>query len=535
MSKRSLSGLLFAFFAPAGRGVQAAPGRAARLLPAVLSLSLGGFGVLVAPGPAAALKPLPKKGAAAAAKKGPPAPPPDGTLLSSSREVTVRADAGTEWKEAEMGQALGRRDRVRSGKGGTATLDAAGGRLWLDPATQIVVLGEKVKKGKAGVELVEGSLRAAVDTSGPAGKARVLRVQAGDAEVRIRGTARVQVGPAPGDLQVAVYQGTAEVAGKKGPPAKLSAGAGLALRRGAKPKVGGLIGAPAWEGEAGLFFAVPQRGGVSAAELQLPFKAVPGAARYRVEVGRDEALTDRVYVGTVPADAKLASARVTGKGRYFVRLQAVDSDQVTGPGPVQPVVVAEVRGDRLVATLAPAAPGKAHPVLLAGAGELAFDLVPAGAAGTGKLQVQLDGKAVPSEGGAVAMRVGRGLHQVQVIGEGGQKGELRVEVSRPSYAVEIGQDAPAAGPRAYRVEIRALDSVGQGASGGPPVQVRAAPVEAGADKDKAPEGQAMALSMKAAGVYVGQVEVAPGQLLRLSVRDGDGPVATADLPGAGVE
>ena len=52
---------------------------------------------------------------------------------------------------------------------------------------------------------------------------------------------------------------------------------------------------------------------------------------------------------------------------------------------------------------------------------------------------------------------------------------------------------------------------------------------------EATEGRPVGLEAKGPGVYVGELQVPVGRTMRLSIRDGDGVVASADLPGPGAE
>lgn len=449
-----------------------------------------------------------KKAPAAAA-----APIADGVLLGFGKDVGFRSEGSAEFKEPQVGQVLSRADRIRTGPAGLATVEAAGARYGLEHATQLALAG--AKKGKGLPELVEGAVRISFDP-GKAGKP--LRLQTAEGEVRLRGVARVEL--LPGELSVAVYDGQAEVAGKRG-TVKVPAGSGAVLRRTGKNKTGGLIGAPVWEG--GLFFALPQKGSLNpAAELTLPVKAPEGAVRYLLEVGRDEGMLDRVLLATVSAESKLVTARLLGRGRYYVRLQAIDGDRVPGPGPVHAVDVAEIRGEHLVTEVTPVT----RVPLLSAAGELFVEIL----AGNGKLGAELDGRPVSAgSAGTLPIRAGRGPHRLVVMSAAGNKGEVRIEVTRPSYAVEINQGTPdrtGRGSRGYRLEVRALDAAGQAAAGGDGLRAGTAAVSGGG------AGEALQLARRGAGVYTGEVDVPPGQVLRLSVRDNDGLVASAELRGS---
>lgn len=518
----------------------------------------------------------------------------EGLVISCSKDSALKAEGhegrggrSGEWRDCEGGASLQTNDRARTGKAGLLTLalvaqaapsapsgpgvlgtaakgaakaegasagspstaasasgaaasagstarDSALARVWLDPGSQLQLL-PATKKQPAGVALSEGAARLSSEPALAGKVARPLRIQLPDGELRLRGVARVELGPGAGDASIAIYDGQAELQETRGRRAvvKLAAGAGALLRRGGKLRSGGLIGAPSWEGEKGLYFALPQRGPATAvADVALPFRPVQGAVRYRVEVGKDEALLERLQATTLSAELRRAALRLPGRGRYFVRLQAVDSDQVAGPGPVQVVEVVEVRGERVSqSTLGGVGNGSAAP-LLQGTGELAFELL----SGGGRLQVQLDDKPVQSESQSpsyVQLKVGRGPHHVQVRSEGGYQGDLRVQVTRPSYEVELSQGLYAAVGRSYRVEVRALDGAGQKPAPVVGLSARTAVLQKNAQAQvEAVEHGGVTLVAKAPGIYQGELAVPSGQVLRLSIADADGPLVSTDLRGS---
>ena len=195
-----------------------------------------------------------------------------------------------------MGQALRARDRHRApAKAGTATLDAGGGRLWLDPGTHVSSV-TKVK-GKAGVELVEARSgrrwTRAPRRRRPRAPVRrrrqshLLRCLGGDSEgarARLRAGAD---GPAAGAAGRGLRRFTAEIAAQEGPGRiKLAAGSGS--------RCGRVKGAGQRPHRRPVVFgtargACSSRCRSAAARCRLgwlPFKGVQGAARYRVGSAR---------------------------------------------------------------------------------------------------------------------------------------------------------------------------------------------------------------------------------------------------------
>jgi len=168
--------------------------------------------------------------------------------------------------------------------------------------------------------------------------------------------------------------------------------------------------------------------------------------------------------------------------------------------------------------------GRDKATLLTGAGELSFDILPP----AGHLGVQLDGKPIGLDSpGTVLVKIGRGQHRVLVTTDAGHKGELRVEVTRPSYAVGITQSMQGKSSRNYRLEVRSLDAGGAAAHGGEGLRARTEPVVPAEG-----EGQPLTLTPTGTGTFSGEVEVSAGQTVRLTVTDADGTVASAELHGS---
>ncbi|MCL2823354.1 MAG: FecR domain-containing protein [Polyangiaceae bacterium] len=85
--------------------------------------------------------------------------------------------------------------------------------------------------------------------------------------------------------------------------------------------------APVWEDStvSGVLLA---RDGVC--DLQASWRAVPDAKAYRLEVARDEAFTDLVVREEVPKNVLAFRAEKLPAGNYFIRVQAIDSEDYLG-------------------------------------------------------------------------------------------------------------------------------------------------------------------------------------------------------------
>jgi hypothetical protein len=100
--------------------------------------------------------------------------------------------------------------------------------------------------------------------------------------------------------------------------AAVNAGQGAVVRRGAAPVHRPLLAAPDLS-------SVPQR--VERLPGPLPLPAVPGAARYRVEIADDEAFARVLWSAEAPLPVVLDSL---ADGRYRLRARAIDADGLLG-------------------------------------------------------------------------------------------------------------------------------------------------------------------------------------------------------------
>lgn len=444
---------------------------------------------------------------------------PEGTVLSYTAGVSLRPGRsiqpaqGAPWREIELGQLLSRRDELRTGPGAVATLDACGGRVWMDPGTQVTILGAPLPKDPGGLQLVAGALRVATGRTLLAKKQalRLVLKDGSDGAVLVRGAARIEV--AQGTVLVSVYEGTAEITGRRG-AAKVGPGFGAALEPGAAPRLKALpIPARPWQGELPIFFALQQG---AQAELALPLAATVGATRYLLEVARDPGMTERVHVSD--GGGGQAVLPLPGRGRYFARLFIADEekDRTLGQGRVWPFLLSEVRGERARAA------GQA----LSGVGVLALELVPPG----GKAELELDGQQVAAGAGPVPLLLSRGAHTLRLRAEGGAQGELPVRVVAPRYAIDTAEpepaDAEAGDGRTYRVRVRPLDE-------GAPAEMRprARVLWLGEGGAEPAAGEEVAMQALGSGAFGIRVRVPAGQVARLSIEDEQGRLASADLQG----
>jgi hypothetical protein len=449
----------------------------------------------------------------------------EGTVLSYTAGVSLRpapaSAQGATWREIELGQLLSRRDELRTGPAAVATLDACGGRVWMDPGSQLIVLGAAQKKDQGGLQLVAGALRVATGRTLLA-KKQPLRLLLPDGLVLVRGAARVEV--AQGSVLLSVYEGIAEVIGQHG-TAKVGSGFGAALSRGAAPRLKALpIPARPWKAELPIFFALAQgaptaSGGGGGLELALPLAGTAGATRYLLEVARDPGMTERVHVSD--GGGGQAVLPLPGRGRYFARLNVADEekDRTLGQGRVLPFFLSEVRGERAQAA------GQA----LQGVGALSLELLPPG----GKAELELDGQQVAAGAGPVSLLLSRGAHTLRLRAEGGAQGELPVQVAAPRYAIDVapeeGENREGAGgqdERAYRVRVRPLDE-------GAPAEMRprARVLVLGEGGAEPAAGEEVPLQALGSGAFGARVRVAAGQVARLSIEDEKGRLASADLQG----
>jgi len=288
--------------------------------------------------------------------------------------VETRAPGAAEWTPAAAGLGLHARSQL-------TTLDRAGAEVTFADTSRLVlrenafaiIYGPLAARPRAPdrsgqVELVQGE--ATVSLAALRGEsARVATPGA-----RLSAASREVVVAVDGAMsRVSVLDGRAEVSAR-GRVIALAEGEGTRVEQGKAPEPARkLPAAPVLSGGRRRVLLA----GDPAREVRLAWAPVPGAARYRVEVARDERFADRVLARELAAEAAPATVLAgLEPGRVRARVRSVDVLGLVGPAssPLVLDVVAlrleqgapvpgGVRGDREVRLALEAPPEAADLVL----------------------------------------------------------------------------------------------------------------------------------------------------------------------------
>ncbi len=355
-------------------------------------------------------------------------PAPDARLSFVKPEVDKRLHGKPEFNPASRGDPLFRLDAVNTQKGAAAQITFRDeSAMQLDEGALVVIYGSasqplqgparsgEVELIAGEVELTLASLRG--DKASPS--AMIVRTPAARVAGRPR-KARIAV-DGKKMSRVSVYEGDAKVAAA-GSDVRVPKGFGTRVAEGEKPeKPRPLPPAPGWASAAELL-KLALGGGKAAVPLR--WERVQGAARYRLQLARDEGFNDRFLDATIAAPAAGAEAADVPVGRYFARVSAIDGSGLVGmPSATRAVRVAAAKVER--GGPACAAPGEV---------KLALEDLP-------DLDVTLDG--APARGPLSVRRIG--MHELRVSAKGEAEGAtLGCEVLAPDVRIKLQRESSGA-------------------------------------------------------------------------------------------
>lgn len=252
----------------------------------------------------------------------PPATDPDARVTAVRRQVQAREPTETSWRRAQRGLGLFRGWRVNTLEDSAAEVtfrDAS--RVHLRENTLVIIYGGEgraARRRTAQATLERGALRSRL------GELR-LQVDTPSATAGLQGgEALVAVDP-EGTSRVSNFEGgNADVRGAAGGRVRVRPGFGSKVLRGRRPsRPRPLPPAPAWaEGGQTAFIGIAREGGT----LTGSWEPVPGARRYRVEIGQGEPGSAVVAATEVPAEITRFEVHRLPAGTYWVRLSTVDGD-----------------------------------------------------------------------------------------------------------------------------------------------------------------------------------------------------------------
>ncbi len=248
------------------------------------------------------------------------APRPVASVVGLTGAVQV-ADSDAEGQPAQVGQMLLAGKVVRTPAGGGARLLLADGScVWLGPATAVrlgaLYLNAESKR-VARIELLRGEVQ---PEAAHEGLGSVFDIVTRTAVAGVRGT-RFRVATTDGSVtRVETLQGKVELGAPKG-KVDVAAGQGSQVDESGLPE-------PARKLLPAATVEEPTHGSV-APGTQLTWRAVPGAATYRLEVARDAEFSTQTQQIRCN-DARWPITGLDASRRWFWRVAAVDSAGFTG-------------------------------------------------------------------------------------------------------------------------------------------------------------------------------------------------------------
>ncbi len=339
-------------------------------------------------------------------------PPRDVARLSYvSPAVRTQVLGQREWFEALPDQPAERNTRVLTSSQGGAEI-AIGEQLRIQIDAESLLFVRKLPRGARGpgeIQLQRGSLQADIIDSPRIGPL-LIRTPAGD--VRLRG-ANVRIAcDAQGQTAIAVHQGQVSLkAGRN--QLTLIAGMGTVLRPGDDDiHIRQLPPAPTWldggdNGRARIALSMGSlRGAARQAELTLNFTSVPGAVRYRVEIGSDPQLHDRRHQGEVSTSPMRTELL---PGLYYARVAAMDGELLSGmPSTIQTLYLVAVRSNAAVALVPSSEHGGSGSMLQLTRAQPAILKIDAGVL---PLTMEIDGQRHETCRGECVYNLGPGKHR----------------------------------------------------------------------------------------------------------------------------
>jgi hypothetical protein len=370
-------------------------------------------------------------------------PEPDAKVTFLKPAVNKRVLRAPDWRAASRGDGLFRLDEVNTLKGAGAELTFRDlSAVALDENALIVIYGDQTAPKEAqktgALEIIQGETK--LSLSDLRGK-RPMNVTTPAAEVAVAGGKSAIGVDEKKTARVAIFSGTGSVSAQ-GKTVQLAAGQGTKVENGKAPEpAADLPVAPEWqEGLPSAGFGLQGQ----AAKLRLAWKAVPRAARYRLQVSRDTLMVDR-HVDQWLEKGSIEASFDLPPGSYHARVHAVDDRGLTGPASAlfNLVVLNTRHGGALVGGV------------LRGQGELRLHLSGAHAAKIAvdarePEEIRLPGLVALAAPGKHELRVGAGAPGVAAV--------QLLEIIPPHAKVVIG----AAGPGGLRpVTITLEDDAGK--------------------------------------------------------------------------
>ncbi len=247
---------------------------------------------------------------------------PDARVTAVRRRVQAREPNRTDWRRAERGLGLFRGWRVNTLEESAAEVTFRDrSKVHLRENTLVIIYGGRSRSARrrtAQATLERGALRSRL------GELR-LQVDTPSATAGLAGgEALVAVDP-EGTSRVSNFEGgTADVRGAAGGRVRVRPGFGSKVRRGRRPsRPRPLPPAPHWSPEVRTaFVGIAREGGT----LTGSWEPVPGARRYRVEIGSGEPGGAVVAATEVPAEVTRFEVHRLPAGTYWVRVSTVDGD-----------------------------------------------------------------------------------------------------------------------------------------------------------------------------------------------------------------
>jgi hypothetical protein len=254
-----------------------------------------------------------------------PPPTPDARLTAMHNQVKVQM------KPATPNEALFRGNRVVTGDDSTAEMTFRDQtELSMGAKTLVIVLGSTRSAAKTSdAALITGALRARLGelTGKPPAP---LQVTTPAARVALGpGEAKVHVDAAQA-TRLAVYHGRSSITAVA-KTVDVPEGFGSVAERGQAPTPPrALPAAPAWKKPfPALTLATGDAVDVSAEYAK--GSGGPDAAKWHVQLARDERFLDPVVDAVVPASVVELAAKKLGDGTYFARASAIDAQDFEGP------------------------------------------------------------------------------------------------------------------------------------------------------------------------------------------------------------
>lgn len=367
-------------------------------------------------------------------------------------EVEARPPSAFDWRDAEQNMPLWRLYRVRTGEASSAGIEFVDqSELRMREQALLVVYGPGAGKSR-----LKRAVRTSVSLERGGIRGGLARLDQAAMQVKTAGS-RIRLASRDSQIQVdedettavSVYDGRASVSAK-GATVTVEDGEGTTVKKGERPeKPRPLPKPPRWVGDVdSMVVAVPQ-GGVGS--FQLNWATVKGAARYRVELSRDDAFRRVITDAEIGAGIRSFEARELEPGRYFARVSTIDARRLESRGSsVARVRVLAVASSRL---LTPDDNG-----VLTAVGMLELTL-PDDVAGETEMALD-DGAFQP---GTDAIRVmAAGDHRVRVRArDAGRESVLRIRL------LEVGAEIAAptsCGPKTCPVRLLVRDALGRPAA-----------------------------------------------------------------------